>query len=105
MKAAAFYLTVFALALALFLFLPQIDLLTSALFYRSPGGFWLKNWAPATLLYNSIPQLAWGIVLVVGFGSGWLIVVGRPLWRLDRKALCFIALSTALAPGFIVNTV
>ena len=105
MKAAAAFLAVFASALALFLLLPQIDLMASGLFYTSERGFFLKNWVPVTLLYDSIPWLAWGIVLILGFGAGWLFLIGRPLWRLDRKALCFIALSTALVPGFIVNTV
>jgi lipid A 4'-phosphatase len=105
MKTAVVYLAVFALTLALFLLVPQIDLLTSALFYTEKRGFVLKGWAPVASLYNSIPWLAWGIVIVVGFGTGWLLLAGRPLWRLDRKALCFVALSTALAPGFIVNTV
>jgi lipid A 4'-phosphatase len=104
MKAAAAYIAVFALAVALFLLHPQIDLLTSALFYREERGFVLKDWAPVALLYDSIPWLVWGIVIAVGFGTCWLLLVGRPLWRLDRKALFFIALSTALAPGFIVNT-
>ena len=105
MKAAAAFLAVFASALALFLLLPQIDLMASGLFYTSERGFFLKNWVPVTLLYDSIPWLALGIVLILGFGTGWLFLIGRPLWRLDRKALCFIALSTALVPGFIVNTV
>ena len=105
MRAAAAFLAVFAVALALFLLLPQIDLQTSALFYTAERGFVAKNWAPVAALYNSIPWLAWGIAVVVGFGTCWLLVVGLPLWRLDRKALCFIALSTALAPGIIVNTV
>jgi lipid A 4'-phosphatase len=105
MKAAAAYLAVIAVALPLFLLLPQIDLWTSALFYTTGGGFVLKNWAPVVLLSNSIAWFAWGIAVVVGFGTCWLFLVGRPLSRLDRKALCFIALSTALAPGYIVNTV
>jgi lipid A 4'-phosphatase len=103
--AAAFRLVLCALAAALFLLLPQIDLSTSAQFYVPERGFVLKSWAPAAWLCGSVPWVAWGIVLVVGLGALWLLLVGRPLWRLDRKALCFIALSTALAPGFIVNTV
>jgi lipid A 4'-phosphatase len=105
MKATAIYFAVFGSALALSLLLPQIDLAMSALFYTSAHGFLLKNWAPVALLYNSIPWLAWGIFGVVSFGSCWLLLFERPLWRLDRKALCFIALSMVLAPGFIVNTV
>ena len=60
---------------------------TSALFYVPERGFVSKSWAPAAWLCGSVPWLAWGIVLVVGFGALWLLLVGRPLWRLDRKAL------------------
>jgi lipid A 4'-phosphatase len=104
MRAATAYLAVFALALALFLLLPQIDLMTSALFYTSDRGFLLKNWRLAAWLYNTVPWLAWGIAVLIAFGTCWLLLVERPLWRLDRKALCFIALSMVLAPGLIVNT-
>ena len=104
MRAASAYLAVFALALALFLLLPQIDLMTSALFYTSDRGFLLKDWGPVAWLYNTVPWLAWGIATLIAFGTCWLLLVERPLWRLDRKALCFVALSVVLAPGLIVNT-
>ena len=38
-------------------------------------------------------------------GAVWLALIGRPLWRLDRKALVFIVAATALGPGLIANTV
>jgi hypothetical protein len=104
MRAATAYLAVFALASALFLLLPQIDLMTSALFYTSDRGFLLKNWRPAAWLYDTGRWLVWGIAVLTTFGTCWLLLVKRPMWRLDRKALCFIAASMVLAPGLIVNT-
>jgi lipid A 4'-phosphatase len=104
-KAAAIYFCLMALALTLFLGLPQIDLLTSGLFYAPGRGFFLENWLPVKVLYHSIAWLSWSIIFVVGLGAAWLFLNERPLWRLDRKALCFLALSTAVGPGLIVNTV
>src|SRR5207237_3794429 len=36
--------------------------------------------------------------------AAWLLLMRRPLWRLDRKALVFVAAATALGPGLIANT-
>jgi lipid A 4'-phosphatase len=105
MKAPTNYLCLSALVLALFLLLPQIDLVTSGLFYAPGRGFFLENWLPVKLLYHSIPWLAWSIVFVIVLGAAWLFLLKRPLLRLDRKALYFLALSTAVGPGLIVNTV
>jgi lipid A 4'-phosphatase len=87
-----------------FLLIPQIDLSVSGLFYASGSGFWLKHRLPIELLHRSIPWLVCGIAVVVAAGALWLLLFERPLWRLDRKALCFLALSTALGPGLVVNT-
>ena len=43
--------------------------------------------------------------MVVALGAVWLALIGRPLWRLDRKALVFLVAATALGPGLIANTV
>ena len=45
------------------------------------------------------------IVAIVALGAIWLALIGRPLWRLDRKALVFIVAATVLGPGLIANTV
>jgi lipid A 4'-phosphatase len=105
MKALAVYLAVSVLSLVLFLWLPQIDLATSGLFYAPGRGFFLKSWPAIEFLYHSISWLAWGMVLVIGIGAVWLLFARRGLWRLDRKALWFLAFSTALGPGLVVNTV
>jgi lipid A 4'-phosphatase len=105
MKPVAEYLLLTSLVLALFLLVPKIDLLASGLFYAPGRGFFLDTWLPMKLLYHSIVWLAWTIVFVVALGTAWLFLIKRPLWRLDRKALCFLALATAVGPGLIVNIV
>jgi lipid A 4'-phosphatase len=101
------HMTIFAgllaATLAVFLLLPQIDLLVSALFYVQGRGFVLADWPPVILVYRAVPWIAWGIVLVVAGAAIWLFLLGRPLWRFDRKALSFVAASTVLGPGLLAN--
>lgn len=105
MRGGAIYAGLLAAALALFLLLPQIDLWVSGLFYVRGQGFVLANWPPVEFVFRAIPWVAWGIVLVIAGAAIWLFLTGRPLWRLDRKALWFIAFSTALGPGLLANIV
>jgi len=105
MRGAAIYAALVAGALALFLLAPQIDLWASGLFYLPQRGFVLRDWGPVWLLYRAIPWIAWGIVVVLAGGAAWLLLTGRPLWRLDRNALLFVAFSIALGPGLLANIV
>jgi lipid A 4'-phosphatase len=105
MRAVAIYAALVAATLALFLLLPQVDLLVSGLFYTRGRGFVLASWPPVIWVFGAVPWVAWGIVLVVAGAAMWLFLVGRPLWRFDRKALLFVAASTALGPGLLANTV
>jgi lipid A 4'-phosphatase len=105
MKAAAVYLGLVALAAAVFLLAPQLDLATSRLFYTPGRGFALADWPPVVLLYRAIPWLAWGLLLLLAVAAVWLFLTGRALWRLDRKALVFVAAALALGPGLLANTV
>ena len=105
MRGVAIYAAIFAAALMLFLLRPQLDLLFSSVFFSRGRGFVLESWPPIILIYRSVPWVAWGIVLVTAGAAIWLFLVGRPLWRFDRKALLFVAFSTALGPGFLANTV
>jgi hypothetical protein len=57
MKAFGVYLGIVAFTLAIFFFVPQIDLATSGLFYDQKRGFVLANWPPILLLFNAIPWI------------------------------------------------
>lgn len=105
MRGAAIYAVLFGAAVAIFWLAPQADLWVSNLFYVPGRGFVLQRWLPAVIVFRAVPWIAWGVVVVVAGAAAWLFLIGRPLWRLDRKALLFIALSTALGPGVLCNTV
>lgn len=104
MKGIAIYAGVLALALVLFLFVPEIDLAASSLFYVSGRGFVASHWPPVLFLYRAVPWIAWGIPAVAGLAALWLFLSQRPLWLLDRKAVVFLVASTALGPGLLANT-
>jgi len=104
MKSLSVYLGVVAFALALFFLVPQADLATSRLFYDPERGFVLAGWPPVVLLYHAIPWIARGTLALAAAGGAWLLLLGRPLWRLDRKVLLFLLVSTAVGPGLLGNT-
>jgi lipid A 4'-phosphatase len=103
MKAFVVYLGVFVFALAIFLFAPEVDLATSGLFYAPERGFLLASWPPIALLFRSVPWIVWGTLILVAAGAASLFLLGRPLWRLDRKALVFLAVSMIAGPGLLAN--
>ena len=72
MKQFSIYLGLGALASALFLFGPEIDLATSRLFYDAKGGFVLSDWPPIVVLYGAVPSISWGMLILVGVGAAWL---------------------------------
>jgi lipid A 4'-phosphatase len=104
MKAAAAYIGIVVVTSLLFCFFPQVDVAASRLFYNAGNGFLLADWPPVVVLARLVPWITWAwLVLAVG-GGAWLFLVGRPLWRLDRKALAFLFASLALGPGLLANT-
>ncbi len=88
----------------LFLFVPELDLAASRLFYDPGRGFVLADWPPVVFLYRAIPWITWGIFDVAAGPLSGCSSCGRPLWRFDRKALIFLVVSTALGPGLLANT-
>ncbi len=104
MRGVALYAGLCALAAALFLAVPGIDLAASGLFYDSAHGFFLANWAPLRLVEGAVPWLVRLMIVMAVIAAGWLLLVGRPLWRVDRKALVFLVAAMALGPGLIANT-
>jgi lipid A 4'-phosphatase len=105
MRAVAVFCAVAGACATLFLAAPGIDLAVSGWFYDPRHGFVWAAWPPLLGLENSIRWITIAIVLLIAAGVAWLRLRGRPLWRLDRKALVFVALATALGPGVLVNTV
>ena len=105
MKRAGFYAGTWLLLGLLFLLFPAIDLAATGLFYVPGEGFPLAHWPPLVAVETAIPWITRIIVLIVAAGAVWLALMGRPLWRLDRKALVFLIVATALGPGLIANTV
>ena len=104
MRTLAVYLGVVVFALMLFFLVPQVDLVTSGLFYDPERGFVLAGWPAVMLLYQGVPWIAWGTLALVATGAFCLLILGRPLWRLDRKALVFLVASMAAGPGLLANT-
>ena len=104
-RGVAAYAAVFALAAAIFLLFPGIDLWTSGLFYRPEGHFFLGDWAPVRVIYRGVPYIVELVVIAVPA----LCLVA--LWRrrsaaaLDTRAAAFLLLSLALGPGLLVNAV
>jgi lipid A 4'-phosphatase len=105
MKPIVVYMALWLALGLLFLVFPGIDLAATRLFYDPGQGFPLGDWAPIRIVTAAIPWLTRLIVLLCAAGAVWLAVRRRPLWRLDRKALVFIVVATALGPGLIANTV
>ena len=105
MKAIAAYGAALALSLALFWFLPGIDLFVSGLFYDPQHGFPLAAWVPLRSIEGLIRWLTWAILLIALAGAVWLRLSGRPFWRLDRNALIFLVASLVIGPGIVANTV
>ena len=100
MKRAMIYAGVIALVLILLLLLPQIDLVASRMFYVPGQEFVLSGWPPVIFLYHAVPLITRTILGIVAAAGLWLFLVGRPIWRLDRKALIFLLASLALGPDY-----
>ena len=105
MRPPLVWLALLLAASALFLLAPGIDLAVSGWFYEPQQGFALAGWPPARLLDRAIPWLTGAILILCAAAALYLWRAGRPLWRLDRKALAFIVAALALGPGLVANTV
>jgi len=105
MKGAAVFAGIAAAALLLFLAFPGVDLALSGLFYDPQRGFFLAEWPPLRFVAATIPWLTGLIFAVAALAAGWLCLLGRPLWRLDRRALVLVVAAIALGPGLLVNAI
>src|SRR5260370_7471405 len=102
-RGLAAYTAVLALAAAIFLLFPGIDLWASGLFYRPESRFFLADWAPVRGIYRGVPY----IVELVSIGVPALFLLsllrGRSFGQLDLRAAAVLLLSLALGPGLPVN--
>jgi len=105
MRRAAAYVAALALAAAIFLLFPGIDLWASGLFYRAGSGFFLAQWGPVHAIYAGVPYLTDAIVVGVIALYLWSLWRGRAVWRIDGRVAAFLLLALALGPGVLVNTV
>jgi lipid A 4'-phosphatase len=103
MKGFVIYGAVLVSSAALFSFAPGGDLFFSSMFYDPQHGFILATWRPLQLLEGLIPWLTGGLIALILVGGLWLWLTSRPLCGLDRNALIFLLVATALGPGLIVN--
>ena len=103
-RGVVFYGAAFAVAVAFFMIVPQIDLWCAGLFYRE-GGFYLSQWWPVRAIYAGVPYLTDAIVIAVPAIYCVSLWRGRPVWCIDGRAAAFLLLALALGPGLIVNTV
>lgn len=89
----------------LFYLAPEIDLGAAALFYREGERFFLKGWWPIRLIYDLVHVISATVALAFVL---WLLA--RALGPLKRfhvrsSVMIYIALSLALGPGLLTNTV
>ena len=105
MKGFAIYGLVLVASLALFWFVPGVDLFVSGLFYDPQHGFVLATWPPLRALQGSVRWVTWAILVIAAVAAVWLRLTRRPIWRFDRNALLFLVAALAIGPGILVNTV
>src|SRR5207248_11673973 len=105
MKAAALYGGLWMLIAALFLLMPDIDLAASRLFYDGSQGFFFADWLPLRMVVGTVPWIVGLLIVLAVIATAWLVILRKPLWRFDRKALLFVTVATVLGPGLIAYTV
>ena len=87
-----------------FLQFPGVDISFSRLFYQPGEGFFPRGYLPADILYDLVTVIVYAVgVFVVGASLARLIPGLKRLWVRPR-VIAFIALSLALGPGLIANT-
>ncbi len=103
MKPYRFIIGVVAAAI-LFLGFPDIDLGFSRLFYRPGEGFFPRGTLAVDILYELAIVIVYAVaIFVAGASLARLVPRLKRLWVRPR-VIAFIALSLALGPGLIVNT-
>jgi lipid A 4'-phosphatase len=102
LPAAAGFLVVAALLGLLFLFLPEMDLAFTGMFYSSTAGFTQNGALWERILYESVDWIV-GIAVVGSVGVLVLEAVRRSPLRRRGKVAALLLVVLALGPGLIVN--
>ncbi|MCH8098221.1 MAG: phosphatase PAP2 family protein [Proteobacteria bacterium] len=103
MKPYQFIIAVVAAAI-LFLQFPGVDLSFSRLFYQPGEGFFPRGSLAVDILYELAIVIVYAVaIFVAGAALARLVPRLRRLWVRPR-VIAFIALSLALGPGLIVNS-
>ena len=103
MKPYQFIIGVVAAAI-FFLLSPGVDISFSRLFYQPGEGFFPRGNLAVDILYELVIVIAYAVaIFVVGASLARLIPRLERLWVRPR-VIAFIALSLALGPGLIVNS-
>jgi lipid A 4'-phosphatase len=105
LRGITIYAGILAFVLVVFLFVPQIDLAVSRLFYLPGRGFVLADWPPVVFLYRAVPWMTWVIFALAALAGIWLFLMRRPIWLIDGKRLIFLVASVALGSGLLANIV
>lgn len=95
-----------SLAIALlFLASPELDIWLHQFFYRAGEGFFLKKLPLFTFIYHAVRYTVY--VLIVVFVALLAIhLCFRKQWGIfGRREVVFLALTLALGPGLLVNTI
>ena len=103
MKPYQFIIGVVAAAI-FFLLFPGVDISFSRLFYQPGEGFFPRGNLAVDILYELVIVIAYAVaIFVVGASLARLVPRLERLWVRPR-VIAFIALSLALGPGLIVNS-
>lgn len=104
-RRAAYWLTAgFALTLAAFYLWPELDLYTSALFYREGERFWLSDVEAVQILRETVWNLSIAAFLMAVVALV-LAAVKRPIPEFGARPAAFVFLLYLLGPILLVNAV
>jgi lipid A 4'-phosphatase len=98
----AIYLGLAVAAAALFTAAPGIDLSAAALFYRD--GFFLARDPVLHVPYRLVFYVTDALAILLPLALIVVLLRGRPLFGLDRRAATFLIVALAIGPGLVVNT-
>lgn len=83
----------------------SLDLETAALFYDPAHGFAARDDALIVALRLGIRATAIGVGVFLVLALLWRVLLGRPFWRLERRAIVYLIAVFLLGPGLLVNGV